>query len=110
MKDPFVYNIISLITLSGGSLLVSLFAREPWHKSSFGRAFMALAVSLTAFALASSLRLWLGDAYWGRQYVRFTSNTIAAAGVWSAFWVLLKARRKGRHAEAPPRRRSTDLP
>lgn len=96
MNDPFIFKVLASVALIGGSMLIGLYVREPWRKSEFGRAFMSLAIGVWLFALTSTLRQWLGLNYWGRQELRIVAQLFCVYAVWSAWWVLLKTRRRDR--------------
>lgn len=61
------------------TLVVILFAREPWRRAPYGWAVMAQNIALLLFSSLGLLLLMFGDDYWGREEFRVLGRALIFA-------------------------------
>lgn len=96
MVDPDIFRVMSTVSFVGASLLIATYMPTGWWRQSFGRSFMLLAIATWMFTLASSLRQWLGEDYFGRTEVRIAAQAVLIVALYSALVVLVRALRADR--------------
>lgn len=108
MSDPEVFRVLSIVALVGVVAFIAVFAREPWHRSNFGRSLMVTAIAILLFSTTSVLRHWFGPDYWGYHEIRIVANVLIAYAVWTKLNTLVEARRAFRLADLDRQKREAD--
>lgn len=90
-----VQTNLAALTMAAAVWFVAVFAREPWHRSWFGRSLMLIAVALFLSSLATVLFRTFGE-YPYRGVLLVVSGDIALAAMVIRTLVLIGARRRSR--------------